>query len=395
MSKMEAEAESFVMPLRQYVSAEFLRWRGRGDPLEREGGARSYQFSRARHAIYHALAALGVGAGDRVLAPAYLCVAAVEAVTALGATVDFHDVRDDCSVDVAVVEGKIQPNTRALICVHYFGFPQRVEALRELCNRRGLLLLEDCAHVLPRVAGGPQLGRVGDVAVFSWPKLLPVEDGATLVVNRGAPALAVRWEREELPETLQTLKDMWDRTMAWTDWSVAKGAYGWLQRSKAVLRQGRLGVVARARDEEDGPWFDLKLANWPMSRASRWILAHTDLEAIRRRRRQHYELLGERIQGIRGVTSLFPRLEEGVCPWVYPLRFEGRPKAHLELRAMGIPAIAWDGVRPAGIFPDEFPRADFLYDNLVMLPVHQSLRRRDLELIAESVARVAGAGQVG
>jgi len=61
---------------------------------------------------------------------------------------------------------------------------------------------------------------------------------------------------------------------------------------------------------------------------------------------------------------------------------------------MGIPAIAWDGVRPAGIFPDEFPRADFLYDNLVMLPVHQSLRRRDLELIAESVERVAGAGQV-
>ncbi len=106
------------------------------------------------------------------------------------------------------------------------------------------------------------------------------------------------------------------------------------------------------------------------------------------------QLLGERIQGIRGVTSLFPRLDEGVCPWVYPLRFEGRPKAHLELRAMGIPAIAWDGVRPAGIFPDEFPRADFLYDNLVMLPVHQSLRRRDLELIAESVERVAGAAQL-
>jgi perosamine synthetase len=387
MGEMEPGNGSFAMPVRQYPATDFWRWRGGGDPLETPG-ARTYQFAQGRYAIHQGLAALGVGPGTRVLVPAYLCIAAVEAVAALGAAVDFHDVGEDGRVDVAAVEHAIRPETRAVLCVHYFGFPQPVAALRAMCDRRGVALLEDCAHLLPRGSGPDEPGRVGDLAVFSWPKLLPVDDGATLVVNRGTLAVVPPRGREALPETLQSVKDMWDRAMAWADWPTVRAIYRWLERPKALLRRGRLGVTARAR-EEDGPWFEPQRIDVPMSRAARWVLAHSDLEAIRRRRREHYERLAERIVGMSGVLSLAPRLDARVCPWVYPLRFENRPKAHLELRAMGIPAVAWDGVRPDGIIPDRFPRADFLYDNLVMLPVHQGLRPRDLDLIADGVERIA------
>lgn len=391
MNTVEHVSESFVMPVRQYATAEFLKWRGHGDPLERDG-SRVYRFAQGRYAIHQGLAALGVGPGDRVLAPAYLCIAAVEAVTALGAAVDFHDVGEDGRVDVTVVERAIGPNTRAVLCVHYFGFPQPAAALRAACDRRGVPLVEDCAHVLPGGLGPDAPGRVGDLAVFSWPKVLPVDDGATLVVNRGAPAVVPPQAREAVPETLQTVKDMWDRSMAWADWPTVRAVYRWLERPKALLRGGRLGATARARDE-DGPWFEPSRTAVPMSRLARWVLAHSDLEAIRRRRREHYQRLADRIARLSGVTSMAPRLDADVCPWVYPLQFEARPKAHLELRAMGIPAVAWDGVRPDGIIPDRFPRADFLYDNLIMLPVHQSLRPRDLDLIADGVERVAGAAR--
>lgn len=392
MGEMDTESDAFVMPIRQYPSLEFLRWPGRKESGPARGTSRAYHFRMARNAIYHGLAALGIGAGDRVLVPAYLCAAAVTPVTALGATVDFHDVRDDCSVDVAALELQIQPRTRAVMCVHYFGFPQRLEALRELCDRYRLVLLEDCAHVLPRAGGEPTLGQVGELAVFSWPKFLPVEDGATLVVNVPGPPIAVPWERERPLQTLQIAKDMCDRTMAWTKWTWGKTVYERLQRPKALLRRAgaRPAAVGGA---EDGRRFDRSLLNLPMSRPSRWLLANADVDGIRRRRREHCEFLREQTQGLTGARALFPRLEEGVCPWAYPMLFEGRPKAHLELRRLGIPAVAWDGVRPPGISREEFPRSDFLYDNLVMLPVHQSLGQSDLERIVEGIRRVAGAGR--
>jgi perosamine synthetase len=392
MGEMDTGNDAFVMPIRQYPSLEFVRWAGRKEPRPEGGTSRSYQFLLARNAIYHGLAALGIGAGDRVLVPAYLCIAAVKPVMALGATVDFHDVRDDCSVDVGALERKIQPRTRAVMCVHYFGFPQRLDALRELCNRHRLVLLEDCAHVLPRAGGEPTLGRVGELAVFSWPKLLPVDDGATLIVNVPERPVAVRWQRETALHTLQVAKDLCDRTMTWTEWTKVNAVYKWLQRPKALLRRGgaRPAVAGAA---EECRWFERSRLNLPMSRPSRWLLAHADVEAIRQRRREHYQFVSKHTQDVMGARALFPRLEEGVCPWVYPMLFEGRPKAHLDLRRLGIPAVAWDGVRPPDISREQFPRADFLYDNLVMLPVHQNLRRRDLELIVEGIRRVAGAGR--
>jgi dTDP-4-amino-4,6-dideoxygalactose transaminase len=384
-------SESFKMPVRQYATGEFWRRRGGGDPLERNG-ARVYRFAQGRYAIHQGLAALGVGPGDRVLVPSYLCIAAVEAVTALGAVVDFHDVGDDGRVDVSVIESAIGPDTRAVLCVHYFGFPQPVAALRQLCDRRGIALVEDCAHVLPRGLGADEPGRVGDLAVFSWSKVLPVNDGASLVVNRGAPPIEPPSAREALPETLQSVKDMWDRSVAWADWPTVRAVYRWLERPKALLRGGRLGATARSRDE-DGAWFEPSRTAVPMSRLARWVLAHSDLEAIRRRRREHYQYLADRIARLDGVTTMAPALDPDVCPWIYPLRFDARPRAHLELRAMGIPAVAWEGVRPEGIRPDRFPRADFLYDNLIMLPVHQSLRPRDLDLIVDAVEQVARAAR--
>jgi len=187
---------------------------------------------------------------------------------------------------------------------------------------------------------------------------------------------------------------MWDRSVAWADWPAVRAVYRWLERPKALLRGGRLGATARARGE-DGPWFEPSRTAVPMSRLARWVLAHSDFEAIRRRRREHYQRLADRITRLEGVISMVPRLDPDVCPYVYPLRFDARPRAHLELRAMGIPAVAWDGVRPDGIVPDRFPRADFLYDNLIMLPVHQSLRPQDLDLIADAVERLAGAARSG
>ncbi len=89
---------------------------------------------------------------------------------------------------------------------------------------------------------------------------------------------------------------------------------------------------------------------------------------------------------------LFPTLPAGVCPFVLPVFFEGLPRAHFILRNLGIQATAWDGVKPSRVKKGLFGEADFLYENLTFLPVHQDLERHHLALILEAVKRVASEG---
>src|SRR5437879_7768032 len=94
--------------------------------------------------------------GDRVLAPSYICRAAIDPLIAYGLNVDFYPIRRDCSIDLADLRNRISPTTQAVMIVHYFGFPQPLGELRKLCDRYGLLLIEDCAHVLSgEVEGTP------------------------------------------------------------------------------------------------------------------------------------------------------------------------------------------------------------------------------------------------
>jgi len=115
-----------------------------------------------------------------VLVPAYICASAVEPIEAFGAKVVFYEVGRDCLPDVSDLEAKIDDRTRAVLAVHYFGFPCGIRQIRKICDRHGLSLIEDCAHVLRGEDGGQPLGTFGEASVFSWRKFLPLYDGGEL-----------------------------------------------------------------------------------------------------------------------------------------------------------------------------------------------------------------------
>jgi perosamine synthetase len=102
----------------------------------------------ARNAIYHGLSALGLNPGDNVLVPAFHCTSVVEPILQYGAEVKFYDINLDVSPDLEDLRSKIDRKTRAILAIHYFGFPQPIQKFRELCRAHKLYLIEDCAHVL-------------------------------------------------------------------------------------------------------------------------------------------------------------------------------------------------------------------------------------------------------
>lgn len=120
-------------------------------------------------AIYIALAALGVKAGDEVITVPNTAVPTVSAIQTLGAKPVFVDVRDDdFLMDVEQVEAAITPRTTAIIPVHLYGQCVDLDPLMAIARKHGLKVMEDCAQSLGALYKNRQSGSVGHAASFSF-----------------------------------------------------------------------------------------------------------------------------------------------------------------------------------------------------------------------------------
>lgn len=120
-------------------------------------------------ALHLALAALGVGPGDEVIAPDVTWIASVAPVVYVGAEPVLVDIdpRTWC-IDPAAVERAIGPKTKAIIGVDLYGSTCDWERLREIADRHGLALIEDAAEALGSVHHGRRAGAFGRVSAFSF-----------------------------------------------------------------------------------------------------------------------------------------------------------------------------------------------------------------------------------
>jgi dTDP-4-amino-4,6-dideoxygalactose transaminase len=154
------------------------------------GAAYCVGVSSGTDAIYLALRALGIGAGDEVIVPAMSWVATLNAVALTGATPVLVDIGEDINIEVAAIEPAITPRTRAIMPVHYTGRLCDMDAIAAIAAKHELLVVEDAAQAFGASDGGRRAGSFGDVAAFSLNpmKVFPGygEVGAVLVSTQAA-----------------------------------------------------------------------------------------------------------------------------------------------------------------------------------------------------------------
>jgi dTDP-3-amino-2,3,6-trideoxy-4-keto-D-glucose/dTDP-3-amino-3,4,6-trideoxy-alpha-D-glucose/dTDP-2,6-dideoxy-D-kanosamine transaminase len=120
-------------------------------------------------AIYIALAAAGVGAGDEVITVPNTAVPTVSAIQILGARPVFVDIRDDdFLMDVSQVDAAVTPRTRAIIPVHLYGQCVDLDPLMEIARRNGLKVIEDCAQSQGALYRNRRCGSIGSASTFSF-----------------------------------------------------------------------------------------------------------------------------------------------------------------------------------------------------------------------------------
>jgi dTDP-4-amino-4,6-dideoxygalactose transaminase len=140
-------------------------------------------------ALHLALRAAGIGPGDEVVTPAFTFIATAEAIAYVGAKPVFADVdAATFNMTAATLEQALTPRTRAVIVVHLFGQCAEMPPIADLCNRRGLTLVEDCAQAIGADYAGRQAGAWGDYGCYSFypTKNLGAYGDAGMVVTREA-----------------------------------------------------------------------------------------------------------------------------------------------------------------------------------------------------------------
>ena len=156
-------------------------------------------------ALQMSLRALGLKPGDEAIHQIDTCSATAMATMNAGVTPVFADISDQTfMLDRADLEKRIGPQTRALIATHMWGNPENMPALRALAQERGLKLIEDACLGLGAVVEGKSAGSWGDVAVFSFGCIKPIQTGeGGMIVT----------DDEELARELRSLRHWGDRTI--------------------------------------------------------------------------------------------------------------------------------------------------------------------------------------
>jgi dTDP-4-amino-4,6-dideoxygalactose transaminase len=150
-------------------------------------GSRCLAVSNCTAALHIALLALEIGEDDEIITPSLTFIADQNVTLMTGAKNVLADITsaEDWSMDPDDIEARITPKTKAVMIVHYAGYACDMRRISEICEKRNLFLIEDCAHSPGSDYKGQPLGTFGDIAAFSFfaNKNIAVGEGGMVVTR--------------------------------------------------------------------------------------------------------------------------------------------------------------------------------------------------------------------
>jgi len=305
--------------------------------------------------LHLALLGANVGPGDEVITTAQTFVATAMAALYVGATPVFADlVRGGPNVDPEDVERRITARTKAIVVVHYGGYPCDMDEILALAERHGVAVIEDAAHALGATYRGKPVGSLGDFGVFSFQaiKQLTTGDGGMLVCadeDRHREALRRRWfgiDRER-----RTVSELGE-----PEWDIREIGYKYHMNDIAAS----LGL--------------------PQLEA---------FEATQRRRRELDSRYRYQLASVDGLELLEEQPDRESACWLFTIRVERRVDFVRAVRDRGVEAAAWHRRIDAhsvfgGLRPD-LPNLTSFDQTQVAIPLRESLTDEEAERVVEAV----------
>ncbi len=309
-------------------------------------------YSFARFAFQDALSLCGVGPGDVVLLPAFICRDVLAPVHALGGVVHFYGV----DRHLQPVINSIPDQPKAILAVNYFGFPQQLSALEHLARQTGAVIIEDNAHGwLSQDTSGVNLGQRTGIGFTSFRKTIRVVNGAFLDadVNLFPKCTSLAALGRPISETPLPLGHL-------TRLAISKmeqiSRLPLMNSSRTAIRairriSGRPTIPVSDESEHVMP------DNPAIHQSALTTLQQLNHDVERRRRQSRFALIANRLRN-ENFNLIYDSLPLGTVPWAVPFYTEpGRLHlARRALRGLGAEIISWPDLPEAtrSVSPDYF-----------------------------------------
>jgi len=353
------------------------------------GDARPFWFSRSAWSLY-TIAQLRkrVTAKPSIRAwlPGYFCNESLEPLRDLGVHLDFYPVLPDGSANLEACVAMLESGPPDLVvAVHYFGQPAALAGLARLSRESGAWLIEDAAHVLRSTAG---IGECGDFVLYSPHKLLPIPDGALLLIRDNGPGSVTR----ELL-SVHDFTGLYDSTVGGRQPPV-RATYGWLAKR---LLQKMDGCSGRASGpgfhDDDGAANSHAFLPPGMSTLARKLLGAMidrldEEEAVRKVNQAEW---WSRLK----PNGVFPDSMESLpspeTPYLAGVHLPNATVAERVydlLQQARIPVVSWPDLPPEVLAdPARQKVAIAMRETRVFLPVHRSIDAASIQSAIESASR--------
>lgn len=355
---------------------------------------RLYFFFSARYALAAALNALSLKEKDIVLLPSYNCGVEIDPIIYFGIKPVFYNINKNFLIDFDDLSRKIIRGVKAVLVTHFLGFPQPIDEIKEICLKRNLYLIEDCAHAFLSSNNGKPLGSFGDIAIFSLLKTIPVPNGGVLLINNKNIKYTPNSKKPSRFATLFYAAELLKYKSKHNGNSVLKNSLGLLSNvvylSLSVTRVLLAGIRKYFNTKglylikPDSYLFIEELQTWGISDLGKKVINCTNYGEVKNKRRKNFEyMLNYFLKNGREIL-IINELPVGVCPLFFPIILksaEERETLYNNLKSKGIITHPWwDRFHPEVPW-DEFPDAVYLKERLFGLPIHQDLTMKDLDVV--------------
>ncbi len=344
---------------REILKVLWSKWLSTGpvtDRFERAfsdflGGGEAIAVSNGTAALHLALASLGLKEKDEVILPSLTFVATANAVLYTGAKPVFADIQgwEDFSISPDEIERRITRRTKAIIVMHYGGYPCDMDAILKIAKQYGLPVVEDAAHAPGSEYQGKKCGTIGTLGCFSFfsNKNLVTGEGGLVFTRDKALAEKVRTMRSHGMKALS-----WDKFRGHLS-SYDIGLLGYNYRITEI--QAALGLVQLKK-----------------------------LERNNRRRRRLVEVYRRELRDVPQISVPYLQAEGPYSYHLFPILLKGQPESSaLVLRNNLMKRLRDRGIQTSVHYPPvhlfSLYREQFGYRS-GMLPMTEAISRRALTL---------------
>ena len=331
---------------------------------------------------------------DHLIAPSYNCGHEIEPFIREKYAIDFYRIDKRGKIDLDNLESLLKGEHQIVLITHYFGFANNVEAVLDLCRRKRVYLLEDCAHSFLSTIRDKCLGSWGDLAIFSLWKILPIPDGGCLVLNNlDIPIVSPSIQPKSMSVFIKTIKLFIEYLFLKAD-NITKLNFIILKHVKAGMTGGqatfRKYIAKKTYTIDDESFdFDPQVLDWALSKNSSRILSKIEkLQEIKEKRRRNYLYVLESLKDLKQLQPLQNELPEGTSPLKFPLVPKEDHPNFQGIMEKYSPYISrwWSHFHPAVPW-EQFPESEWLKNNCFVLQIHQDMEIKHLDFLISCVLK--------